>query len=53
MATTRRAIHAGSWYSDDESELRRELESYLDEARPGNLKKLGPGAKVSAAPLDI
>jgi MEMO1 family protein len=29
---SRRAVHAGSWYSDDAPTLRRELQRYLDQA---------------------
>jgi AmmeMemoRadiSam system protein B len=29
----RRAIHAGSWYSDDKAELSKQLQAYLDEAK--------------------
>ena len=44
---TRRAYHAGSWYSDEADVLRKQLDSYLAAAGPGELKEKSPNHKGS------
>lgn len=51
--TSREASHAGSWYSDDEEVLARQLDQWLDKA-PDEIEGVGklpvPGARVIIAP---
>ncbi|KAL1957630.1 hypothetical protein VTO42DRAFT_5741 [Malbranchea cinnamomea] len=50
---SREASHAGSWYSDDESVLSRQLDHWLDQV-PDEIEGIGklpvPGARVIIAP---
>jgi hypothetical protein len=52
----RRPIHAGSWYEDDSTTLKAELDGWLD-AVPDELEQLGtlpiPGARIIIGPLVI
>jgi len=44
---TRRASHAGSWYTDNPSKLKSEILNYIDKAKANNGMELG-GAKIKA-----
>lgn len=52
--STRRPIHAGSWYEDDSTTLKAELDGWLD-AVPDEIEQLGalpiPGARIIIGPL--
>lgn len=52
--STRRPLHAGSWYEDDSTTLKAELDGWLD-AVPGEIEQLGtlpiPGARIIIGPL--
>ncbi|EED15189.1 DUF52 domain protein [Talaromyces stipitatus ATCC 10500] len=51
--STRRPTHAGSWYEDDSTTLKAELDGWLD-AVPNEIDKLGalpiPGARIIIGP---
>lgn len=51
--STRKAYHAGSWYSDDQAELTSQLDSWM-KAVPDHIDGLGalpiPGARIIIAP---
>lgn len=51
--STRRPIHAGSWYEDDSATLKAELDGWLD-AVPDEIEQLGslpiPGARIIIGP---
>lgn len=53
---SREASHAGSWYSDNQRVLTRQLDQWLGQV-PGELEKIGslpvPGARVIIAPYVI
>ena len=51
--TIRKASHAGSWYTDNGTALKKQLENWLDQVDPdiegvGNIPQ--PGARVIIAP---
>lgn len=52
--STRRPLHAGSWYEDDGTTLKAELDGWLD-AVPDEIEQLGtlpiPGARIIIGPL--
>lgn len=52
--TTRRPAHAGSWYEDDRTRLKAELDGWLA-AVPNEIEQLGtlpiPGARIIIGPL--
>lgn len=52
--STRRPTHAGSWYEDDTTTLKAELDGWLD-AVPGEIEPFGalpiPGARIIIGPL--
>lgn len=52
--STRRPTHAGSWYEDDSTTLKAELDGWLD-AVPDEIEQLGslpiPGARIIIGPL--
>lgn len=51
--STRRPTHAGSWYEDDSTTLKAELDGWLD-AVPDEVEQLGalpiPGARIIIGP---
>ena len=48
MANVRKALHAGSWYTDKSEVLEKQLRTYLESAQPGTLKKVAPGGRLRA-----
>ena len=46
--TARKALHAGSWYSDKRDVLQTQLESYLSSAQPGTMKQVAPNGTLKA-----
>lgn len=44
----RKALHAGSWYTDKSEVLEKQLRTYLESAQPGTLKKVAPGGRLRA-----
>ncbi len=53
--TVRKASHAGSWYTDNASTLKKQLKGWLDQVDT-NIDGVGtipvPGAKVIIAPYE-
>ena len=54
--TIRKASHAGSWYTDNGTSLKKQLEGWLDQVDPeidgvGNIPQ--PGARVIIAPYEM